>query len=509
MMIRRSTLLFWTAGIIVALVATGCGGGGDGESMDETMMPGAVDGDMVTPEPVASLPTDPQAIAGAAERVRDASSVSVKLDDDGMPITGYLFNDEAQWSGSNYTSMSQYYRDGSRATAVMWYDEGGNLQVLGGPFQSVPLSVDPYVWPFRFVRTDIPDRPAPGVTRSSDAVRDHGLGEQWRGIQAVNTYDGGGTLTFTVFTDLEEADNPGIPTVGHPADDANYRNIVLTDSGVPDIPAGQDGLHITIPASGLRGTLDGVTGTFSCESGDANYCALEDGRHHLAPGFNPAVAFDPVKFTPDDGSAEVVLAPEVMELEPANYQNFGNWLFIPEDHADAAAFDFGVFAGGDDPFMAGNLQGLTGTSEYEGESVGMYAETTDEATITRFNAKVELTADFGMADDLGSIVGRVYDFNMDGGQTSPLAELTLGGPPFWRDTETSNIFQTGFQSTDHVPGGFIEGDTSADGGWQGRWGGKFFGNGDAASDHPTSFAGTFGATEGDRSVVGSFGADRQ
>ena len=200
---------------------------------------------------------------------------------------------------------------------------------------------------------------------------------------------------------------------------------------------------------------------------------------------------------------------EVMEVPTANYLNFGNWLFVPGDVTDTDAFDFGVFAGGDDPFMVDNLQGLAGTAEYEGESVGMYAETADEATISRFNAKVTLVADFGTADDFGSIVGRVYDFNIDGVQTSPLAELTLGGPPFWRDSETSNIFQTPLFPTNPVPGGFIEGDTSADGGWQGRWGGKFFGNGSAAADHPTSFAGTFGATDGDRSLVGSFGADKK
>ena len=129
--------------------------------------------------------------------------------------------------------------------------------------------------------------------------------------------------------------------------------------------------------------------------------------------------------------------------------------------------------------------------------------------ISPFNAKVELTADFGTADDFGAIGGRVYDFNIDGGKTSPLTELSLGPIP----ERDNNIYL----SWNHAwlqeeweawAGGWTEGRTSADGGWQGRWGGLFFGNGDAATDPPTSFAGTFGATDGNRSFAGSFGAER-
>jgi hypothetical protein len=59
----------------------GCGGGGgSGSSVDDTMMPGTGE----------FLPTDPQAIAAAADRVKDASSVNLKVGDDGNSITGYL-----------------------------------------------------------------------------------------------------------------------------------------------------------------------------------------------------------------------------------------------------------------------------------------------------------------------------------------------------------------------------------------------------------------------------------
>ena len=210
-------------------------------------------------------------------------------------------------------------------------------------------------------------------------------------------------------------------------------------------------------------------------------------------------------FTPDGGSTAVELAaPQLQRVTATNYLNFGYWLFVPEDVTAASAFDFGVFAGGGDRFEVNNLQGLAGDAEYEGKAAGMYAEAT---MISPFNAKVKLTAAFGTAADFGSIGGRVYDFNIDGGKTSPLTELRLQTVSWRDDSGMTNILQT-FPGDPPAPGGRIEGNTTAEGGWDGIWGGKFFGNGGAATDHPTSFAGTFGATDGDRSFAGSFGAER-
>ena len=213
-------------------------------------------------------------------------------------------------------------------------------------------------------------------------------------------------------------------------------------------------------------------------------------------------------FTPDDGSGEVTIPhPQPTAVPTVNYLTLGNWLFAPEDVTDGDAYDFGVFAGGDDPFMVDNLQALVGTASYEGAAAGMYAETA-AAIVSPFNAKVALTADFGTADDFGAIVGRVYDFDIDGDKASPLAELNLGTVS-WRGGGMTNIFHSWGEGGWPLPGGWIEGDTAGDGGWQGRWGGKFFGNGSAAADLPTAFAGTFGATDGNHSFAGSFGARRQ
>ena len=461
-------------------------------------------GGEVTPDPDTggmapeALPIDPQAVAALASRIKDATHLG---DPD---VTGWLFHSEANWSGSKYVSISQSYQHGSTAAPVLWYNEAGDLEVIGGPARTSPQQDNPAVWPFRVVRTDISDRNVEGITRSHGSIENHGLGVEWKGFEAIHTYEGGGTLTFRLFTDLEESDNAGNPAVGHPVDDASYPNVALTDPRIPAIPADQDGLHIGVPEGGLRGSLDGVAGTFTCSAGTHGYCGLEIGRHHLAPGYTTAPQWDSVRFTPDDGSAAVELPGSRPESVPAvNYVNFGYWLFVPEDVANGA-FDFGMFAGGDAPFTVDNLQGLAGTAEYEGEAAGTYAETT---MISSFSAKVALTADFGTADDFGAMVGRVYDFDIDGDKASPLTELNLQTASY-RGGGTTNIFQRPWYIEYPIPGGWVEGDTTADGGWQGRWGGKFFGN-DTAADLPTSFAGTFGATDGDRSFAGSFGTHQQ
>ena len=483
--------------LVVALCAAlvGCSSSGDGSS---AMAP-----EMIPPEP---FPTDPQAVAAAADRIKDATSRSVELED-GDPITGYLYHAQANWSGSEWTSMSQSYRGGSSGWALLWDNEEGELEFFAGAAPLFRLQRNPDIWPYRAVGTDIRD--VEGITRSHRSIENHGLGTAWQGFEGITAYEGGGKLTVRLFTDLQESDNPGDPFVGNLFGDASYRDIALTDPRIPipAIPADQDGIFIGVPEDGLRGSLDGMPGTFTCATGTYDYCGLGDARDQLAPGYVPDNRWDPVLFTPDDGNAAVELAGSGSERVAAtDYLSFGYWLFVPEDVTVASAFDFGVFAGGGDPFRADNLQGLEGIAEYKGEAAGMYAETT---MISPFNAKVELTADFGTADDFGAIGGRVYDFNIDGGKTSPLTELSLGPIP----ERNNNIYlswnhawlQEGWVSW---AGGWTEGETSADGGWQGRWGGLFFGNGGAATDHPTSFAGTFGATKGDQSFAGSFGAER-
>ena len=111
-----------------------------------------------------------------------------------------------------------------------------------------------------------------------------------------------------------------------------------------------------------------------------------------------------------------------------------------------------------------------------------------------------LTADFGTDSNLGVVSGQVSGFVLQSGEPAPLPELRL----LPTTIDASNDAEPASQIATPLPGGWVDGDTAASGGWHGVWGGRFFGNG--GGEHPTSFAGTFGATDGNRRFAGGFGA---
>ena len=203
-----------------------------------------------------------------------------------------------------------------------------------------------------------------------------------------------------------------------------------------------------------------------------------------------------------DGGRRVVFAyPRAAEEGGTDWLAAGIWTFVP-DSEELGDYEFGAFADGGDPFEQDNLQALTGTAEYEGQAVGVYyafSTSTDESEAGPFTADVALTADFDAANTThGSISGTVSDVETEDG-TAIGATLALGSA----DIGSSNA-------------GFFTGATSMTFGgrtYEGRWGGQFFDDGAADTDHPASVAGTFGATTseagGTGSLVGAFGAERQ
>ncbi len=176
----------------------------------------------------------------------------------------------------------------------------------------------------------------------------------------------------------------------------------------------------------------------------------------------------------------------------------GYWLHVPDDATSADSYEVGVFAlGGGGGFNTGHLSGLTGTATYEGDAVGLYAKRAaveDTPDIKEFTADVALTADFGANTELGSVSGTVSNFNV-GGMEKAL-KLSLG---------SATITGTRY-------GGFFKGgDTSAAGGFSGKWAGAFYGDGQATTDKPASIVGTFGAAKSDKleSFIGAFGPKKQ
>ncbi len=172
-----------------------------------------------------------------------------------------------------------------------------------------------------------------------------------------------------------------------------------------------------------------------------------------------------------------------------DYLAGGLWIFIPDDATSLDDYETGVFVDGNDPFTQANIAGLTSVAQYQGPATGIY--TTDDTNFF-FEAAAKLTADFGNNSALGTISGQIDTVTVDG-------EAVAGDP----------VLMLGSANIGSGDSGFFTGDTSMtfDGSdFAGKWGGQFFGDGDSATDHPTSVAGTFGADGDDASLLGVFGA---
>ena len=174
-----------------------------------------------------------------------------------------------------------------------------------------------------------------------------------------------------------------------------------------------------------------------------------------------------------------------------DYLAMGYWVVVRKEPSTSSTnYDFFVAAGGSDFFEAGNVAGLTGPATYEGPATGLHMKKENAAAapvVDYFRAKASLIADFGDPNALGTISGTITEGTTAGGE--PLPELTLECAAMTRSG--SNFY----------------GNTSGNG-LTGKWGGKFYSDGAALTDHPGSAAGTFGAKTADdlQSLIGAFAA---
>ena len=203
-----------------------------------------------------------------------------------------------------------------------------------------------------------------------------------------------------------------------------------------------------------------------------------------------------------DGSGTLVVS-LFTDLQPddpsgTDYMAGGMWLYVPDDTEEVDDLQFGAFGDASDPFDGSSIVMLTGTATYTGDATGAYTakgSESDSGEVGLFDAFVQLTADFGTLDNLGTVSGRVYNPVLSNGEESSLQELMLEEAPI---TEQE--------------GGFFRGETSGTDsgqtGYSGKWGGQFIGNG---ADYPESVGGTFGASRNDGLVnlFGVFGAYKQ
>ena len=254
--------------------------------------------------------------------------------------------------------------------------------------------------------------------------------------------------------------------------------------GAQDVPGSAAGVVLTgtFNTSGTEGTFNGRAGSFRCLSTSCGR-SVSNGRLSALRG-------DWI-FVPSGGTTT--------ETTPdADYLAGGIWVRVPADAASVADYEFGAFVDGSDPFRQANLAGLTGTATYTGDATAVYSYQPTERNYF-VDGDVRLTADFGDASSLGSISGTVSNFEGEGPESDSYegVSVTLG---------TARI--------GNADSGFFTGDTSTtgtDSAFAGKWGGQFYGNGAAASDHPGSVAGTFGGAtaDGSGSFVGVYGAYRQ
>ena len=457
----RKCVTAFAAITLVAMAVSACGGNGSRTTGQPSE---TVDPPPETVSDLIHLATGADGIGSGRPPIPFASGITVSH------FVGTLQTS----SGLRYVSLHP------------WHDEQGDLNF------SVSMSLGGTAG--RFVNTST------SAGTSFDENTHHGLGGDWRAFEIRRDYAGAGTWTVNVATDADEAHALEQPWVGY----APFQHLIeLRD--VPALPAGQDWLVVFVenPLTGtteLAGSLDGVPGHFSCLIGG---CYLEFDRGTEAAGYHPGGT--DVLFTPDDPSLSATALPAVTGVDrmpPANYLVFGTWLYVPEDIESAGAYDLGALAGGGDPFSS-PVGDLVGTTTYAGSANGVHftGRSTGSPSVDSFEADVTLTADF----DDGELGGRVDNIRYDAAAAGLPSELHL---------ETTSIVPLPPSLfLPHPTGAAVAAGEVSDGqpasSWAGEWNAAFYGNGANPTDHPTGVAGTFGASNGDHGLLGSFGAYKQ
>ena len=347
-----------------------------------------------------------------------------------------------------------------------------------------------------------------GTSRNSYSIRN---GSSWSistsdgnpisapdGSQELSKRTNGGMLYVDVYSDIEAPQTTTTPTVVP----GQSQNVVAGDriNGVTCF-----GPNCTPDTQ--KGTLNGVQGTFSCPSG----CTIKIGNISLSSGSTinlpggtiNGITFgiDEITLTSTTGiqfTPEGTTRPSEQTTPDTDYLAGGVWLFVPDDAVSADNFEMGAFGDGSDPFQQSNLMALQGTARYAGLATGIYSVRSQEEGnyIGWWDSAVSLTANFSGSSDLGTISGSLS--NIKEWETNYLfsGTVTLG---------TANIGSSNSGFFEGRLNGTVDGHNFA-----GRWGGQFFGNGEA-DGRPGSVGGTLGGTSNDenRSFVGVFGAYKE
>ena len=252
----------------------------------------------------------------------------------------------------------------------------------------------------------------------------------------------------------------------------------------------------------IPGRYDGVPGTYSCDPGDNNTCAVRvaDEGFDLGGVVDATNAFDAVNaewtFKPTDPEQKLMGTPD------GAYASYGWWLHKSENDSVYTASAFDDYRGADENPVSDNaITNLRGTATYSGGAAGKYAlHSTTGGTndAGHFTADAELTANFGATH---SVTGTVDNFfGADGAARDWSVELMESGiaPTTGVISGTAAANDAGDQMTVWTMDG-----TAADA--AGSWSGQLHEVGDDGV--PGIATGTFHSMFGRAGqMVGGFGA---
>ena len=507
-MIERKTYLPLAAVAALGLALYGCGGGGgDGPATGGT-----------TPDPEYTdglTRGSPQVLANIIDGVANSSR-----QDDQVHTVDFWHTERDSSEFAAGVNHKRRYR--THAFAIVSHDESGQLHFNVAVHEDNPIQqANPWARDGRGIGTNHDVAALEGVTQSRTPVSGPALAD-WHVERLAKSYESGGSLDIFVATDAQVSDGLVDPF----ADEINAEyNIQL--SGAPPLEDDKDFMIAWIDnGESIDGSLGDVAGTFSCANEIG--CLFIDNRY----AGTYYAARTGISFTPVGGMPEDVPWVEQGTLAAADYLVFGHWLFVPEDVTDIDAYEFGVFANGGDAFQVANLMALTGEARYSGDAAGVYyADGLSSSPNTgTFTADVILMADFKTGSEYGTVSGEVNGFQFDGDANSSVAALFPTALNLTADAfddygvaqgEQQNIFDRVWPTfaNPHRGGwinGEIEGGSADDGSYMsGYWSGKFFGNGAASTDLPTSIGGAFSAyvwdndQQSERGLTGSFGAPKK
>ena len=296
-----------------------------------------------------------------------------------------------------------------------------------------------------------------------------------------------GQARVLVFTDREQ-DTPAVEGVTA----MTFVNAAVTNAQIASLGKSS--------GTGIQGSYDhdtnpdtpAIEGTFKCTGDNCSLVYTGSGDDVMvttATGYTFSGSRESVKAVAADAKEDYLL--------------FGVWL---DETAADGADTFGAVAMGGEEFTDSNVTGLTGKATYRGSAVGAHHKT--GSGVSFFDGDANLTADFADADEAGTIEGTIDNISVDGGdpmeESIHLVKIDL--------TSGDDTFDGLAVMGEQLAPGEVEHT------FNGTWSGGFFGNeGEEATDHPGSVAGTFGVTgttgTGDDAVtesyVGAFGAHQQ